>query len=93
MPGPSPGSVPSQATGMALGQDRLVLGVVQDELPLREDVVQLVPVVVQRLPVQVVFGPDLGGQVADALPELRPLAVPHHLRAHLSSIASKATLV
>ena len=47
---------------MALGQDHFLAGVVEDELPLGEDVVELFPVVVERLAVLVVFGPDFAGE-------------------------------
>lgn len=50
--------------------------------PLGEDLVQLAPVVVERLTVQVVLGPDLLTEVPDAVPKLRPLAVTHHLNVH-----------
>jgi hypothetical protein len=81
------GAVPGQRYGVAFGQHHLVTGVVEDELPLGEDVVQLRPVGVERLAVQVVLGPDLIAEVPDAVPEFGPFAVAHYLRVHPPSIA------
>ena len=39
----SVGAVPGQGDGVALGQDHRVVGVIEDELPVREDVVELCP--------------------------------------------------
>jgi len=71
---------------MALCQDRLIAGVVEDELPVREDLVELVPVMVERRAMLVVFGPDLIGQAGDSVPEFGALAVPDNPRAHATSI-------
>jgi hypothetical protein len=62
------GAVPGQGDGVALGQDQLLVGVVEHELPLGEDVEQLRPVVVDELAVQVVLGPDLVRETGDAVP-------------------------
>jgi vacuolar-type H+-ATPase catalytic subunit A/Vma1 len=71
---------------VALGQDQFLVRVVQYELPLGEGVVELSPVVVQRVTVLVVLGPDLVRQVFDGVPEFRPLAVTDNLRFHDASI-------
>jgi hypothetical protein len=44
---------------VALGKDRLIAGVVEDELPAREDLVELIAVMVERPAMLVVLGPDL----------------------------------
>jgi len=71
---------------VALCQDRLIAGVVQDELPVREALVELIPVMVERRAMLVVLGPDLIGQAGDGVPEFRALAVADNLRAHATSI-------
>jgi hypothetical protein len=71
---------------VALGQDRLIAGIVQDELPVREDLIKLIPVIVERRSILVVLGPDLIGQVSKGVPELRALAVTDNLRVHATSI-------
>jgi len=60
---------------VALCQDRLFAGVVEDELPVREDLIKLIPVAVERRAVPVVLRPDLIRQVSDGVPEFRALAV------------------
>ena len=80
------GAVPGERDGVALGQNQVLAGVVEDELPLGEDVVELSPVVVERLAVLVVFGPDRAGEAADGVPEVRPLAVADYPRVHPASI-------
>jgi hypothetical protein len=71
---------------MPLGQDRLIAGIVEDELPVREDLVELIPVMVERRAMLVVLGPDLIGQAGESVPEFRALAVADNLRAHVTSI-------
>jgi len=80
------GAVPGQRNRVALGQDQFLVRVVQHELPLGEGVVELSPVMVQRVTVHVVLGPDLVRQVFDRVPEFRPLAVPDNLWFHGASI-------
>ena len=74
---------------MALGQDRLLAGIVQDELPLGEDLIQLAPVPVERRAMPAVLRPDLIGQAGDGVPELRALAVADNLLAHATSIPGR----
>lgn len=62
------GAVPGRGDRVALGQDQLLTGVVEHELPVGEEVVQLRPVVVDELAMQVVLGPDLIGQIANVIP-------------------------
>jgi hypothetical protein len=71
---------------MPLGQDRLIAGIAEDELPVREDLIELIPVLVERRAMLVVLGPDLIGQAGESVPELRALAVADNLRAHATSI-------
>ncbi len=80
------GAVPGDRDGVALSQDHRIRGVVEDELPLGEDVIELTPVMIERLPMPVVLRPDLARQAADGIPELWPLAVADNLRFHPASI-------
>ena len=85
-PQPGVGAVPRHGDGMPLGQDRLIAGIVEDELPVREDLVELIPVMAERRAMLVVLGPDLIGQASESVPEFRALAVADNLRAHVTSI-------
>jgi hypothetical protein len=67
---------------VALGQDRLILGVDEQELPFGEHVVQLAPVVVKLLAVDVVLRPHVVKQIADRVPELWLFAIADNLRIH-----------
>ena len=71
---------------MPLGQDRLIAGIAEDELPVREDLVELIPVMAERRAMLVILGPDLIGQAGESVPEFRALAVADNLRAHVTSI-------
>jgi hypothetical protein len=76
---------------MALGQDFVIAGVAKKELPRGEDVVELIPVVVEDLTVLVVLGPDVREQLTGAVPQFRPLAVAHNLRVHLAIIGIRSS--
>jgi hypothetical protein len=71
---------------VALGQDHALVGVIQDELPVREDLIELIPVIVERRAMLVVLGSDLIRQTGEGVPEFRALAVTDNLLAHATSI-------
>jgi hypothetical protein len=62
------GAVPSHRDRVALGQDRLVCGVDEHELPFGEYVVKLTPVVVELVAVLVVLGPYAVEQITEGVP-------------------------
>jgi hypothetical protein len=87
------GAVPSHRDRVALGQDRLVCGVDEHELPLGEDVVKLSPVVVELVAVLVVLGPYAVEQITEGVPQFRPLAITDNPRIHEGSILVGAAAV